>query len=86
MGVDVKNWQIQDAKAKFSELIRAAGNGPQHITHHGKPVAVVLSRDEFDRLSRAGQSLADFMQRSPLYDLDELTLPRDISNTRDVTL
>lgn len=82
----MKRWQIQDAKAKFSELIRAAGQGPQDITHHGKSVAVLLSRDEFDRLSQAGESLAAFMQRSPLFELDELTLERDSSNTRDVSL
>ena len=83
----MKRWQVQDAKAKFSELIRAAGSdGPQDITHHGKSVAVVLSRDAFDRLSLAGASLGDFMQRSPLYDLDELELGRDTSNTRDTVL
>lgn len=81
----MKRWQIQDAKAKFSELIRAAGQAPQDITHHGKSVAMVLSRDEFDRLSQAGESLGAFMQRSPMYDLDELLLERDPSNTRDVS-
>lgn len=82
----VKRWQIQDAKARFSELLRAAGSGPQDITHHGKSVAVVLSREEFDRLSSAGESLGSFMQRSPLYDLDSLELIRDTSATRDVSL
>lgn len=82
----MKRWQIHDAKAKFSELIRAAGSGPQDITHHGKSVAVVLSRDEFDRLSQAGESLGTFMQRSPLYDLDALELQRDASLTRDFVL
>ena len=83
----MKRWQIQDAKAKFSELIRAAGtSGPQDITHHGKSVAVVLSRGEFDRLSQAGESLGAFMQRSPLYDLDELDFERDTSHTRETDL
>ena len=80
----VKSWQIRDAKAKFSELIRAArSDGPQDINHRGKSVAVVLSRGAFDRLSHAGESLENFMHRSPLYDLDELVLESDISNTRD---
>ena len=82
----MKRWQIQDAKARFSELLRAAGNGPQDITHHGKSVAVVLSRAQFDRLSAAGESLGAFMQRSPLYDLDTIEFERDDSNTRDVSL
>lgn len=82
----MKRWQIQDAKARFSELLRAAGSGPQDITHHGKSVAVVLSRAEFDRLSAPGESLGTFMQRSPLYDLETLEFERDVSNTRDVPL
>jgi prevent-host-death family protein len=83
----MKCWQIQDAKARFSELIRAVGNdGPQNITHHGKSVAVVLSRDEFNRLSQAGESLVAFMQRSPLHDLDEIQFERDTSVTRDTVL
>jgi prevent-host-death family protein len=73
----VKRWPIQDAKARFSELIRAARQGPQDITHHGKSVAVILSRDEFDRRFQAGESLAAFMQRSPLFEVDELILERD---------
>lgn len=82
----MKRWQIQDAKARFSELIRAVRSGPQDITYHGESVAVVLSRAEFDRLSTAGESLAAFMQRSPLYDLDTLEFERDKSNPRDVAL
>lgn len=82
----MKRWQIQDAKARFSELIRACGNGPQDITHHGKSVAIVISREEFDRLSQAGESLAEFIRRSPLYELDELELERDKSHTRDTAL
>ena len=41
----MQTWQIQTAKARFSELVKqAAEDGPQEITLHGKPVAVVLSR------------------------------------------
>ncbi|NML61189.1 type II toxin-antitoxin system prevent-host-death family antitoxin [Massilia sp. RP-1-19] len=73
----MKRWRIQDAKARFPELIHAAAvDGPQDITHHGKSVAVVLSRDAFDCLSQNSETLVAFMQRSPLYDLDELELDR----------
>ncbi|MGZ8289690.1 MAG: type II toxin-antitoxin system Phd/YefM family antitoxin [Telluria sp.] len=83
----MKTWQIQDAKARLSELIRSAANeGPQEITLHGKSVAVLISREAFDRLSGGGESLAAFMQRSPLYGLDEIDLERDQSLTREVNV
>ncbi len=53
---------------------------------HGKGVAVVISRETFDRLSQQGDSLAAFMQRSPLYGLDEIEFDRDRSLTREVDL
>jgi prevent-host-death family protein len=80
-------WQIQDAKARLSELVKLAeSDGPQEITLHGRPVAVVLSRAAFDRLSGNGQSLVDFMQASPLCGHDELNFERDRSSTREVAL
>lgn len=80
-------WQIQEAKARLSEVVKKAGtNGPQEITLHGRPVAVVLSREDFDRLTGGSQSLADFMRRSPLHGLDNLEFPRDRSLTRKATL
>ena len=83
----MQTWQMQEAKAHMSELIqRARQLGPQEITVHGRSVAVVLSREAFDRLAGAGQSLADFMRRSPLYDMEEVKLDRDASLTRNTTL
>ncbi|MGE3780299.1 MAG: type II toxin-antitoxin system Phd/YefM family antitoxin, partial [Pirellulaceae bacterium] len=59
----MQSWQMQTAKARFSELVkRAAQEGPQEITLHGKSVAVVVSRELFDRLSGNEQSLVDFMR------------------------
>jgi prevent-host-death family protein len=44
-------WSLQDAKAKFSEMVREAqADGPQEITLRGEPVAVVLSSEEYRRL------------------------------------
>lgn len=46
------SWKLQDAKARFSEVIRRArANGPQSVMLHGKEVAVVLDKEEYDRLS-----------------------------------
>jgi prevent-host-death family protein len=83
----MRTWQIQEAKAQFSELVRQAEQGgPQEITWHGRGVAVVLSRADYERLSGAGQTLVEFMQRSPLFGEDEFDLSRDDSPTREVDL
>ena len=83
----MQTWQMQTAKAQFSDVVRnAKSNGPQDITLHGKSVAVVLSRELFDRLSGNTQSLLEFMQSSPLHGLDDLVFERDQSMTREVDL
>jgi len=44
-------WQLQEAKSRFSELVElAARDGAQTITRHGRPVAVVISADDFAKL------------------------------------
>lgn len=74
----MQSWQMQNAKARFSELVKhAAQEGPQDITLHGKSVAVVVSRELFDRLSGSEQSLVEFMRASPLAGHDEIAFERD---------
>lgn len=83
----MQSWQLQTAKARFSDVLKSAKqDGPQDITVHGKSVAVVVSRELFDRLSGNSQSLVEFMQRSPLYGLDDLTFERVQSLTREISL
>lgn len=78
-------WQIQEAKAHLSELVRETeAAGPQAITWHGREVAVVVSKAEYDRLTGSGQSLVEFMRRSPLFDSDDVDLTRDTSTTREM--
>jgi antitoxin Phd len=76
----MQTWQLQDAKARFSEVVkRAVKEGPQEITVHGESTAVVLSRTEYDKLKKPAkrkQSFAAFMRASPLYGLD-IDLTRD---------
>jgi prevent-host-death family protein len=80
-------WQIQEAKAKLSKVLRDAQlKGPQEITNHGRSVAVILSRSDYDRLTGADKSLVDFMRASPLFDFDDVLIERDNSLTRDVSL
>jgi prevent-host-death family protein len=61
-------WMLQDAKARFSELVRRAhSEGPQHVTVHGRDEVVVVAADEFRRLQgdRTGAALIAVMQASP---------------------
>ena len=65
-----KRWQLQTAKAQFSELFRRArSEGPQWVTRQDKEAVVVLPAEEFERLqarSRQPQSLVQFFAESPL--------------------
>jgi antitoxin Phd len=79
-------WQLQEAKARLSELIkRAAKEGPQEITVHGEPAAVVISSDDYQQLKHPRGSFVEFMRRSPLYGL-ELDLRREQTLTREAEL
>ncbi len=80
-------WQLQQAKARLSELLKLAQQrGPQEITVHGRLVAVVLSRADYERLAGGAPSLLELMRSSPLHDLDDVQFERDRSVTRDVAL
>jgi prevent-host-death family protein len=59
---------LQEAKSRFSELVRRAKQeGPQHVTVHGREEVVVIGADDFRKLAgeRTGQALVDAMQQSP---------------------
>lgn len=61
-------WRLQDAKARFSELVRLAhSDGPQHVTLHGRDAVVVVDAGEFHRLkgARTGALLIEALQSSP---------------------
>ncbi len=63
------HWQIQDAKQRFSEMIRAvASEGPQVITRHGEDVAVVVGIEEYRRLTRPVVDLAGVLLGGPKVD------------------
>jgi len=75
-------WQLQEAKARLSEVIKkAAKKGPQKITVHGEPSAVLISSKEYERLKHPRGSFVEFMRRSPLYGL-ELDFRREQTLTR----
>jgi prevent-host-death family protein len=81
-------WRLQDAKARFSELVRMAHiDGPQHVTVHGRDAVVVVDADEFNRLkgARTGQLLIDALQASPHRKI-ELEPRRSAMPVRPITL
>jgi prevent-host-death family protein len=81
-------WLLQDAKARFSELVRRVrSEGPQHVTIHGRDEVVVIAAEEFRRLKgdRTGQALVDAIQASPHRDV-EIAVHRASMPVRDVLL
>ncbi len=82
------HWLLQDAKARFSELVRRVrSEGPQHVTVHGRDEVVVISAEEFRRLKgeRSGDALIAAMQASPYRDID-IEPKRDRMPVRGVDL
>ena len=80
------SWQLQDAKARLSELVKSvADEGPQQITVHGHPAAVVLSPEEYARLIAQKPAFVDFIRQSPLVGL-QLPVRRSREMTRRIRL
>ncbi len=78
------SWQLQEAKARFSELVdTAARKGPQTVTRHGKPVVVVVAAHEYRRLIARGSDFKRFLRRAPLHELD---LTRNGDTGRNIAL
>ena len=64
-------WQLQEAKARFSELVRKTlEEGPQTITRRGKESIVVVSSDEYRRLAHPDGDLVSFLKSAPRIELD----------------
>lgn len=83
---DYRGWKLEDAKARFSEVVRRArSEGPQRVTVRGKDAVVVISADELalllPREPRPG--FVDFMESLYVEDLD---LSREPDRGRDVEL
>jgi len=81
-----EGWQLQEAKAMLSEVIKAAAVKPQIITVRGKETAAILSFGEYQKLVRPRQTLFEFIQGSPLRNL-KLALPqRQPEKMREIRL
>ncbi len=81
-----REWQLQEAKNRLSQVVdQALHDGPQTITLRGKPSAVVVSFDEYRRLTQPRTGLAQFFRQSPLREV-ELDLSRSADLSREVEL
>ncbi|MDM0005315.1 type II toxin-antitoxin system Phd/YefM family antitoxin [Variovorax sp. J22G73] len=83
------HWPLQDAKARFSELVRRVrSEGPQHVTVHGRDEVVVIAAEDFRRLqgARTGKALVDVLQASPHRDIELVLASSENSPVRDVQL
>ena len=84
-----QSWQLQTAKARFSEVFRLARiEGPQRITRQGKEGVVMVAEEQYDRLvgkSHQPKSLVQFFRASPLVGV-ELDLERERDSGRDIEL
>ena len=79
-------WQLQEAKGNFSQLIkRAAGGDAQTVTVHGKPTAVVVSAEEYTRLTRRRGKLSAALL-NPGLAVEDLDFPHDRDTGRNVEL
>jgi prevent-host-death family protein len=73
-------WQMQDAKARFGELVRKAGtDGPQVVTYHGEDKAVVLSIEDYKRMQTNTRSLLDYLRAMPELDDETVAVINDRS-------
>ena len=79
-------WQLQEAKNRLSEVVRKArSDGPQVITLHGSAAAVVISAQDYGKLSRPKGNLVDFFRGSPLVGI-KLNLTRSRDTGRKIDL
>lgn len=82
-------WQVQTAKARFSEVFRRARTeGPQIITRQGTEAVVMISHERYDQLvakPRQPKSLVQFFRESPLVGV-KLDLERARDEGREIEL
>jgi len=80
-------WQLQQAKNGFSQLIKEAiGGSPQRVTLHGKPAAVVVSAEEYERLTKRNKGKLSTALLKPEIGGDDIDFARDRDTGRDAAL
>lgn len=78
------NWQLADAKNRFSEVVRLAlAEGPQRITRRDEAV-VLMAESDYQRLVGEKPGFVEYLMTGP--SLEDLDLERDQSSMRDIDL
>ncbi|MDA3938439.1 MAG: type II toxin-antitoxin system Phd/YefM family antitoxin [Spirochaetia bacterium] len=73
-------WQLQDAKSKFSMLVEnAIHHEPQFVTRHGNNAVVIVSFEDYKKITKPETDLVSFLGNSPLAGVD-----MDISRNKDL--
>ena len=79
-------WKLEDAKARFSEVVRRArAIGPQRVTVRGEPAVVIIDAAELERL-RPSVDQPPLVQFLEGLGLDDLDLKRPEDTGRDIEL
>ncbi len=79
-------WQLQDAKSKFSQLVKnAMRNEPQFVTKHGNKAVVIISFEEYEKITKPKTDLVTFLRNSPLMEA-RLDISRSRDYPRDIEL
>jgi prevent-host-death family protein len=82
-----QSWKLEDAKAKFSEVVRRAQDqGPQYVTVRGKPTVAIIDVAELQRLLPSVLPAVPLVQFFESLYVEGLDLERDRDIGRDVAL
>jgi antitoxin Phd len=79
------SWQVQEAKQRFSELIRAAhADGPQIVTRHGEEIAVVIDITDYHHMRGEATEFKDYLRSGQAFE--DLDLSRPTERPRSIDL
>jgi prevent-host-death family protein len=82
-----RRWQLQEAKARFSELVDCALAGePQVVTRRGHPAVVVIPYEDYKQLNADTMSAWDIFKTAPRMDEEDLPIERDTTVVRPIDL
>jgi prevent-host-death family protein len=77
-------WQLQEAKQRFSEVVRQAeDDGPQVVTRHGQEVVVVIAFDDYQRLVPGRPGFKEFLRAEPFFDDLDFQVDLDVDRSRE---
>lgn len=74
----MQTWQLQEARNRLSEVVRHAHQEPQLITLRGRGEAVVLSFDDYQKLTQPRKTWAEL-----LGEMAQTGMELDLSRSRD---